>query len=151
MAFILHRNTLTFRHPRASEADEVVFLRPFTTPVWYYLILFGGLAIFLLWLLTLIEKSFQVSTDDWKVSNSNLWQSNTRYSRINPSLNIWKIFLKQILKCKRYLKCHGFQWINQLIESFLFYVGVICQQGIPFIYMFFFFGLNKNLLISCID
>lgn len=140
----VYRNTLTFRHPRNSAADGVVFLRPFTLNVWYYLILFGSLAIFLLWLLIIIERNFQVSSssstkDLIEIHSSIQLELNYKMDNSYNFMNLSKFFSKKMHKFQQLLLSNGFEWLNEFLESFLFYVGVICQQGNLLLFLFCFF------------
>ncbi|XP_017839995.1 ionotropic receptor 75a [Drosophila busckii] len=151
------RPCFIFRHPRNTQKDRIVFLQPFSNDVWVLILICGVLTVLILWLLTTIEWKLvphdgaalikpkggapvhhhhqpqqpvarSVSAIEQDVQSlasvqllpvkGGLWQ------RCYASLNNY------ILKRRQQRKSP--QRVGLFLESVLFFVGIICQQGLGF-------------------
>ncbi|XP_058975640.1 uncharacterized protein LOC101898959 isoform X2 [Musca domestica] len=115
------RPCFIFRHPRSTKKDRIVFLQPFSNDVWILLAGCGVATILLLWLLTTLE------TDGRPVS-------------VIPTKSFPHGSFKKRLVRWGGLLCgydirddnSATQRVGMFLESILFYVGSICQQGLTF-------------------
>lgn len=166
------RNILIFRHPERTKNNGLVFLEPFTDDVWLLMILFGIVSTILLWLFTIFEQNLyqlsfanenpmtsmitlknQIYSNNLKLSSPVITNTNTR-----NHLKCITIINKLLDRCKSGVMglCIGgyhhlfkdkSKTLSILFESFLFYTGLICQQGIK-IFDDWIQLINENDLID---
>ncbi|XP_075162070.1 ionotropic receptor 64a [Haematobia irritans] len=117
------RPCFIFRHPRSTKRDRIVFLQPFSNDVWILLAACGVLTILLLWLLTTLEP-----------------EDNRRSVSVIPAKIVPGGSIKRRLIRWSGILC-GYdinhettttQRVGLWLESVLFYLGSICQQGLTF-------------------
>ncbi|KAL9905206.1 uncharacterized protein LOC119632317 [Glossina fuscipes] len=155
------RPCFIFRHPRSTKKDRVVFLQPFTNDVWVYVAIFGIFTILLLWILTTIECILQPEKDVERptttvvvdvqptlIITGGLRKTGTTSSKQRRNASLKGRVVGNILKFL-FINFGSFccgQSINAkkqsgrvglFLESSLFYVGSICQQGLSFSTHFF--------------
>uniref|UniRef100_A0A1I8M9U0 Ionotropic glutamate receptor C-terminal domain-containing protein n=1 Tax=Musca domestica TaxID=7370 RepID=A0A1I8M9U0_MUSDO len=116
------RPCFIFRHPRSTKKDRIVFLQPFSNDVWILLAGCGVATILLLWLLTTLE------TDGRPVS-AVIPTKSFPHGSFKKRLVRWGGLL-----CGYDIRDDNSatQRVGMFLESILFYVGSICQQGLTF-------------------
>ncbi|XP_073840410.1 ionotropic receptor 64a isoform X2 [Musca autumnalis] len=115
------RPCFIFRHPRSTKKDRIVFLQPFSNDVWILLAGCGLATILLLWLLTSLETEGRPAS---AISTKSL-----PVGRLKRRFIRWGGLL-----CGYDIRDDNAatQKVGMFLESLLFYVGSICQQGLTF-------------------
>ncbi|XP_059225312.1 uncharacterized protein LOC106093890 [Stomoxys calcitrans] len=115
------RPCFIFRHPRSTKKDRIVFLQPFSNDVWILLAACGFVTILLLWLLTTLEpEERSISVISAKlIPGGNFKRRLVRWSGLLCGYDVRN-------------DARATQRVGLFLESILFYVGSICQQGLTF-------------------
>uniref|UniRef100_A0A1I8NZJ5 Ionotropic glutamate receptor C-terminal domain-containing protein n=1 Tax=Stomoxys calcitrans TaxID=35570 RepID=A0A1I8NZJ5_STOCA len=115
------RPCFIFRHPRSTKKDRIVFLQPFSNDVWILLAACGFVTILLLWLLTTLEpEERSISVISAKlIPGGNFKRRLVRWSGLLCGYDVRH-------------DARATQRVGLFLESILFYVGSICQQGLTF-------------------
>lgn len=142
MGFVVFRTMLFFRHPKHTKMDGLLFLKPFTDDVWLYVIAFGGVSILMLCSLVVLEKRLLSTRPSNEILttiqlSSEQHDNTTRRIQRRMKINLILKKLRKRFQCGLMLLCGDrhqlltsqFQTVTLLLESVLFYIGLICQQG----------------------
>ncbi|XP_061391593.1 uncharacterized protein LOC133327014, partial [Musca vetustissima] len=126
------RPCFIFRHPRSTKKDRIVFLQPFSNDVWILLAGCGVATILLLWLLTTLETDGgrPVSGKCRDIPNTSVIPTKSfPHGSFKRRLVRWGGLL-----CGYDIRDDNSatQRVGMFLESILFYVGSICQQGLSF-------------------
>ncbi|XP_030372125.1 uncharacterized protein LOC115622351 [Scaptodrosophila lebanonensis] len=149
------RPCFIFRHPRNTQNRRIVFLQPFTDDVWILIVVSGALTVFILWLLTTIEWKLlphdgmalikpkggaplshyqaQELREERRVSALPV-ETNTVFS---PRPITGGFLRRCYLRARNYFDARAARQksperVGLFLESVLFFVGIICQQGLGF-------------------
>lgn len=154
------RPCFIFRHPRNTQKDRIVFLQPFSNDVWVLILVCGVLTVVILWLLTTIEWKLVPHQGAALIKpKGGAPQRHKHRPRVQPKeepaidaapeadevsvasllvLPIEGSFWQRIYaRLNNYISRR--QALNKspertglFLESVLFFVGIICQQGLGF-------------------
>ncbi|XP_017860670.1 PREDICTED: uncharacterized protein LOC108612303 [Drosophila arizonae] len=142
------RPCFIFRHPRNTQKDRIVFLQPFTNDVWILILVCGVATVCILWLLTTLE---------WKL----VPQQGAALIKPKggaPRHHYHHHHLVGGFRQRCYARLCNYISKRQalsksstreglLLESVLFFVGIICQQGLGFSTSFI---SGRTIVITCL-
>lgn len=156
------RPCFIFRHPRNTQKDRIVFLQPFSNDVWVLILICGVFTVLILWLLTTIEwklvpqtgaalikpkggaprrhKHHHVQPEQEQVARSvsALPEPDDESVASLPLLPIEGTFWQRVYArlnnyiSRRQASNNSPERTGLFLESVLFFVGIICQQGLGF-------------------
>ncbi|KAH8418242.1 hypothetical protein KR222_006785, partial [Zaprionus bogoriensis] len=151
------RPCFIFRHPRNTQKDRIVFLQPFTNDVWVLILVCGVLTVFILWLLTTLEWKLVPHQGAALIKpkggapqrHKQRPRPEPEQDQAVPETDAQSVASLQLLPVEGgcgqriYARLSNYisrrQALNQspertglFLESVLFFVGIICQQGLGF-------------------
>ncbi|KAH8289082.1 hypothetical protein KR044_000180, partial [Drosophila immigrans] len=150
------RPCFIFRHPRSTQKDRIVFLQPFSNDVWLLILVCGVFTVLILWLLTTIEwklvphqgaalikpkggapqrhhhhhqtqEEAKEETPDDDISVASLQLLPVRGTLWQRCVAWWRNYMRQ-----QQAERKSPERVGLFLESVLFFVGIICQQGLGF-------------------
>ncbi|XP_023296637.2 uncharacterized protein LOC111679316 [Lucilia cuprina] len=144
------RPCFIFRHPRSTKKDRIVFLQPFSNDVWVFLAVCGFITIFLLWVLTSLERKFdpdefEANTGTDMKAFERLMSAAMEDRRENKEMvsvkgggfKKWFVRWGGLFCGQNAVDDKSRRRVGLFFESLLFYIGSICQQGLSFSTFFF--------------
>ncbi|XP_062127749.1 uncharacterized protein LOC133840104 [Drosophila sulfurigaster albostrigata] len=153
------RPCFIFRHPRNTQKDRIVFLQPFTNDVWVLILVCGVLTVIILWLLTTIEWKLVPHQGAALIKpkggapqrhrHHQHQQQQQQKTQEEPDSDAMSVASLQLLpvqgtfwqRCyarlsnyisRRQAQRTSPERVGLFLESVLFFVGIICQQGLGF-------------------
>ncbi|XP_001984105.2 ionotropic receptor 75a [Drosophila grimshawi] len=147
------RPCFIFRHPRSTQKDRIVFLQPFTDDVWMLILVCGVFTVLILWLLTTIEGKLNPQQGAALIkpkggAPQHHQQQQQQQVEARPVSHVSLVSLElQPVEGRCWQRCFARlrNYIRRrkalatvsnrqglFMESVLFFVGIICQQGLGF-------------------
>ncbi|XP_034480952.1 uncharacterized protein LOC117786710 [Drosophila innubila] len=143
------RPCFIFRHPRNTQKDRIVFLQPFSNDVWILILVCGVLTVVILWLLTTIEWKLVphqgaalIKPKGGAPPPHHLHQQHQQQHQQSPAQQeaavleggFWQRCYAKLSNyiSKRQANKKSPERVGLFLESVLFFVGIICQQGLGF-------------------
>ncbi|KAM8710503.1 hypothetical protein ACLKA7_017166 [Drosophila subpalustris] len=154
------RPCFIFRHPRNTQKDRIVFLQPFSNDVWILILVCGVLTVLILWLLTTIEwklvphqgtalikpkggalpphhlhaQQQQTAAEQEAAASQTDSKSVASLHLLPVEGGFWPRCYAKLSNYinKRQANKKSPKRVGLFLESVLFFVGIICQQGLGF-------------------